>query len=63
MCGAIAGALHGVDGIKADWASRAQQVSSVDQRDLAARLAQTALAKYHREAVARRLFDQLCGEP
>ena len=61
MCGAIAGALGGVDHIRKDWVTKAQALSSVDQRDLAARLARTACAKYQQEAESRALFESISG--
>jgi ADP-ribosylglycohydrolase len=59
MCGAIAGALGGVDDIRDDWVEKAQQVSSTDQTELAARLANVALLKHRREQEAHSLFERL----
>jgi len=59
MCGAMAGALNGVEGIDADWVSKAHRVTSVDQADLAARLSNVALKKYQRETAARNAFENL----
>ena len=50
MGGAIAGALHGVEGIRSDWVAKAKRVSSVDQEELALKLVHAALAK-HEERV------------
>lgn len=59
MGGAIAGALSGVDGIRADWVSKAQQSADVDQKALALKLTQTAMAKYHQEQAAQSLFEAI----
>ena len=59
MCGALAGALRGVDGIDADWVAKVQRFASVDQADLAAKLASVAMRKYQRETAARSAFEAL----
>jgi ADP-ribosylglycohydrolase len=59
MCGAIAGALGGVDAIRGAWVEKAQKVASADQGELAARLANVALVKYRREVKAHSLFERL----
>ena len=61
--GAIAGALGGVKGIRADWVEKAHTVSSTDQDKLAAQLANVALAKHRRELEARSTFEQLIAPP
>ena len=61
MCGAIAGALGGVDHIRKDWVAKAQALSTIDQRDLAVRLARTARAKYQQETESRALFESISG--
>jgi ADP-ribosylglycohydrolase len=61
MCGAIAGALGGIDRIRGDWAAKAQALSSVDQQNLAVRLARTARAKYQQETKAHALFASISG--
>jgi ADP-ribosylglycohydrolase len=62
MCGAIAGALGGVGGIRDDWVTKAQRVASVDQEELALRLASAAWAKYQSEGEARSTFCQIAEE-
>ncbi len=52
MCGAIGGAFRGVEGIRADWVSKAKQVTQRDQEGLAESLASVALAKSERERKA-----------
>jgi ADP-ribosylglycohydrolase len=59
MVGAIAGALNGTAGIRADWVEKAHNVSSWDQRELARRLCQTALHKHQQERQARTDFEEL----
>ena len=59
MGGAIAGALHSVKSIRSDWVAKAKQVSSVDQEELALKLAHAALAKHGREREARSLFERI----
>jgi ADP-ribosylglycohydrolase len=59
MCGAIAGALGGVDGIRGAWVEKAQKVSSADQSKLATRLANVALLKHRREGELHSLFERL----
>jgi ADP-ribosylglycohydrolase len=62
MCGAIAGALGGVEGIRDDWTEKAQKLASTDQGELAAGLAHVALVKHRRELEAHSLFEQLVGK-
>lgn len=45
MCGALAGALHGVEGIREEWVEKAQRLTATDQQALARDLAQATLAK------------------
>lgn len=59
MCGAIAGAWRGVQGIKSEWVSKVQQVAGTDQAALAARLAQVAVTKHRRELAAHSRFEAL----
>jgi ADP-ribosylglycohydrolase len=59
MCGAIAGALGGVQAIRPDWVEKAEALAATDQRDLAARLAQVAVARHRQEMVSHRAFEQL----
>ena len=59
MCGAITGALRGVEGIKREWIAKARQFASVDQEGLATRLASVALAKYELEGDARSLLGKI----
>jgi ADP-ribosylglycohydrolase len=59
MVGAIAGALNGIQGIRADWVDKAHQVSATDQRALAGRLATAALEKHKLETQAQTLFEGL----
>jgi ADP-ribosylglycohydrolase len=59
MCGAIAGALGGVEGIRSDWVDKAQNVSSTDQQELAGKLASVAIAKHKQETEAQSRFEHL----
>jgi len=59
MCGAVAGALGGVEGIRSDWVDKAQQVSGTDQQELADKLANVAIEKYRQETEAQSLFGHL----
>ena len=59
MCGAIAGAFRGVEGIKSEWVAKVRQLASVSQEDLATRLAQTAIEKHRREQAAHDLFESI----
>ena len=45
MCGALAGALQGVDGIRGDWVEKAQRLTATDQPELARGLVRAARAK------------------
>ena len=45
MCGALAGALQGVDGIREDWVEKAQRLTATDQQGLTRDLVRTTLAK------------------
>jgi ADP-ribosylglycohydrolase len=59
MCGAIAGALGGLEGIRADWVDKAHELSSTDQQELAHKLVSVALAKHKQETEALSLFEHL----
>ncbi|MFX0108714.1 MAG: ADP-ribosylglycohydrolase family protein [Candidatus Hodarchaeota archaeon] len=59
MCGAIAGALRGVEGIKPAWVEKAHRFASVDQEEQAARLASVALAKHETEGEISALFGKI----
>jgi len=59
MCGAISGALRGIDGIKPSWVEKVHSFASVDQRDLAERLATTAIKKYQAESAVRAAFERI----
>ena len=59
MCGAIAGALGGVQGIRQDWVEKAHAVSSADQNELAAKLANVAVVKHQREQKAHLKLEHL----
>lgn len=61
MAGAIAGALHGVHGIKGEWVTKAQQVTTTNQAGLAMKLVQTALAKHARESAAGAVLDSIAA--
>ncbi len=54
MCGAMAGALQGVDGIKVEWAQKVGQYASLNQEALAADLVNVALGKCEAEREAWR---------
>ena len=45
MCGALAGALQGVDGIREDWVEKAQRLTATDQQGLTRDLVRATLAK------------------
>lgn len=57
MCGAIAGAFRGVDGIKPAWVEKINQYASTKQDDLASRLVQTAIRKHESEREAASVFE------
>jgi ADP-ribosylglycohydrolase len=59
MGGAIAGAYQGISGIRTDWVLKADQLTSVDQHELAASLAHTAQVKFESQEPARRAFAAL----
>jgi ADP-ribosylglycohydrolase len=59
MGGAIAGAFRGIEGIRADWIEKAQQMTTISQADLAERLVRTAQAKYELQEPARKAFAVL----
>ena len=59
MGGAIAGAYRGIGGIRTDWVLKADQLTSVDQHELAASLAHTAQAKFESQKPERRAFAAL----
>ena len=54
MCGAMAGALQGVDGIKVDWVQRVGQHASLNQEVLAADLVNVVPGKCEAEREAWR---------
>ena len=56
MCGAMAGALQGVDGIKDAWLHKVDRFASLNQETLAADLANVAIAK---RAAEREAWDAL----
>ncbi len=45
MCGAIAGAYKGIEGIKGEWVAKAKKYSKIDQEETAENLCITALKK------------------
>ena len=53
MAGAIAGALGAVEGIRPDWAQKAERAASVSQAKLATDLVRAAVAKCEEEKQAR----------
>ena len=59
MCGAIAGALRGVDGIKRQWVEKVNQYASLSQEELAENLARVALKKYEREREAQTILESI----
>ena len=59
MAGAIAGAFQGADGIRVDWLDKAQQLSSVDQDELAQKLVRTALVKFDLQEKKRQGFTMM----
>jgi ADP-ribosylglycohydrolase len=61
MCGAIAGALGGIEAIREDWVSKAKALAGTDQEELAHKLAQVAVDKYERETAARATFARIAG--
>jgi ADP-ribosylglycohydrolase len=60
MCGAIAGAFKGVDGIKPEWVAKAKRVTSRDQEALAENLAAVAVSKAERERKAAAVLAGIC---
>ena len=60
MVGALTGALTGVDGIKADWVTKIDQADPTE-RELAQKLAQTAIEKNAGIAKEQALFDKIAG--
>ena len=61
MGGAIAGAYQGISGIRTDWVEKAQQLTSVNQNELAESLIHTAQAKFDAQASARESFISISG--
>ncbi len=59
MCGALAGALQGLDGIKSEWVSKAKKLAAVNQEELAENLVRAALAKSATEQKALQLLDRI----
>ena len=59
MCGALGGALNGVDGIRADWAEKAQRLTATDQQELAHDLVRTAVAKIRDRKAAISEFGKI----
>ena len=59
MAGAITGALRGIEGIRAEWVERACRCADVDQRELAADLAETARRKMSTERETQAVFDSI----
>jgi ADP-ribosylglycohydrolase len=60
MCGAIAGAFKGVDGMRKDWVDKAKKVTSRDQEKLAESLAAVAVAKSDLERKAAAVLAGIC---
>lgn len=61
MSGAIAGALQGVEGIKAEWTEKAKGCASVDQEELAERLVGAGWRKHQAEKESQSAFDSIAG--
>ncbi len=59
MCGAIAGALRGVEAIRPEWVDKVERYASADQDELATQLVQVALKKQAREREAGALLASL----
>ena len=59
MCGALGGALNGVDGIRADWVEKAQRLTATDQQELAHDLVRTAVAKIRDRKAAISEFGKI----
>jgi len=59
MCGAIGGALRGVESIRSDWVEKAKKVTARDQEELAESLAAVALAKSERERKAQGVLARI----
>jgi ADP-ribosylglycohydrolase len=57
MCGAIAGALGGVESIREEWLVKARALASTDQDSLAQRLCAVARDKAKQESAARAALD------
>jgi hypothetical protein len=61
MAGAIAGAFCGVEKIKKDWLVKVNQYSSLNQEELAEKLANTTLKKMEMEKQAQNTFKEISG--
>jgi ADP-ribosylglycohydrolase len=61
MAGAIAGAFCGVEKIKKDWLEKVNQYSSLNQEELAEKLANTTLKKMEMEKQAQNTFKEISG--
>lgn len=60
MCGAIGGALNGVENIKSEWVDKAKQFEARDQEELALRLVEVALARLNSERRAQNILESIC---
>lgn len=63
MAGAIAGALHGIEGVPVQWAGKAQLLCAQDQEQLALDLARTAIARQLDLSAAAERVEMLCQAP
>jgi ADP-ribosylglycohydrolase len=61
MCGALAGALRGADGVKPAWRERVRQHASRDQAQLALSLVETARRKAAAARDALAAFERVAG--
>jgi len=62
MCGSIAGAFQGADGIKPEWREKVKQVTAVDQEALAESLARAGIAKLESDQVFRDEFRHIMSQ-
>ncbi|MGQ9629255.1 MAG: ADP-ribosylglycohydrolase family protein [bacterium] len=62
MCGAIAGALRGIDGFRKEWIEKVNRYANLNQEELAENLAGVAIKKYKREREAQKVFERIARE-
>ena len=63
MSGAIAGAYRGIDGIRKDWVEKARRFTTVDQDDLALKLALVTMKKLRTEQSSSDMLMRIAASP